>query len=86
MDLPTPILFWDPVVFVSAVSFMGFGIVSNLWVLGMAGAAGILVGANKLQRGTKQGAAAHFLWRIGIEIEPELGRSFPRPWQTEFIE
>lgn len=86
VDSPVPILFWEPVEFAIAVTLMGFGVISNLWVFGMLGAVGVLWGAKKLRRGAKRGAAQHWIWHNGLLLDSALARLFPAPWQTDYME
>lgn len=86
VDAPVPVMFWDPVEFVIAISVLGFGMLMNLWVLGGIGAVGVLMGSQKLKRGAKRGAVQHFLWRTGLLIDPSLKKKFPAPWENEYIE
>jgi len=86
VDSRVPIFFWDPVEFVIAISALGFGMLLNLWLVGFLGAVGVLIGAQKLKRGAKVGAVQHFLWRIGLRVDPALRAKFPDPWAVEFIE
>ncbi|MDP3139183.1 MAG: type IV conjugative transfer system protein TraL [Burkholderiaceae bacterium] len=86
IEEPTPILFWSPLEFILAISFLGLGIISNLWVIGLLGAAGILVGSKHLKRGAKRGGMQHLIWSLGLQIEPAMSNSFPPSWKNEFIE
>lgn len=86
VDSPIPVLFWDPVEFVISISIFGFGILMNLWLLGMIGAITVLVLSQKLKRGAKRGAVQHYLWRSGLQVDAPLRKKFPTPWTTEFIE
>ena len=86
IEAPIPIMFWEPLEFVMALTFMGFGIISSLWILGMVSATGILVGSRYLKRGAKRGAMQHYLWSIGLQLDPALSKSFRPSWDNEFIE
>ncbi len=86
LDKPIPILFWEPVEFTIAVSMVGFGLLFNMWVIGMLAGAAVLVGANKLRRGAKPGAVQHFLWSTGLQLDPPLKRYFPPSWANDFYE
>lgn len=85
IEEPTPILFWSPLEFVVAVSLAGFGIVAGASTLGMLVAGGVLVAARKLKRGARRGAAQHFLWAIGLQVDPALNR-FPPAWENDYTE
>lgn len=86
IEEPTPIVFWSPLEFVLAISFLGLGIVSKLWVVGLLGAGGILVGSRHLKRGAKRGGMQHLIWSLGLQVEPHLSKTFPPSWKNEFIE
>lgn len=85
IEEPTPILFWSPLEFVVAVSLAGFGIIAGFSTFGMLIAMGVLVGSRKLKRGARRGAAQHFLWAIGLQVDPAL-RCFPAAWVNDFTE
>ena len=86
IEAPIPIMFWEPLEFVMALTFMGFGIISNLWVLGMAAGAGILIGSRYLKRGAKRGAMQHYMWSHGLQLDSSLTKLFRPSWVNEFIE
>ena len=86
LEAPVPIMFWDPLEFVLAITLMGFGILSNLWIFGVATGTGVLVGARYLKRGAKQGAMQHFLWAHGLQLDPALSKKFKPAWLNDFIE
>ncbi len=85
IEEPTPILFWSPLEFVIAVSLAGFGIIAGASTLGMLVAIGVLTGARKLKHGARRGAAQHFLWAIGLQVDPAM-RRFPPAWENDFTE
>ncbi len=86
LDKPVPILFWDPVEFVIAVSMVGFGVLVNLWVVGGLAGAAVLVLATKLKRGAKPGAVQHWLWAMGLQLDQSLAARFPPSWDNDFYE
>jgi hypothetical protein len=86
IEAPIPIMFWEPLEFVMALSFMGFGIVSNLWILGMVAGTGILIGSRYLKRGSKRGAMQHYMWSLGLQLDQALSKIFKPSWINEFIE
>lgn len=86
LEEPIPIMFWDPLEFVLAVTLMGFGIVTNLFLLGLAGAAGVLVGAKYLKRGAKRGAMQHWLWALGLTLDKALADKFKAAYLNDFID
>lgn len=86
LEAPVPIMFWDPLEFTLALCLMGFGIISKLWLLGMVGGAGVLIGARYLKRGAKRGAMQHFLWAHGLQMDSSLQRTFKPAWLNDFVE
>lgn len=86
IEAPTPIMFWEPLEFVMALTFMGFGIISNLWMLGMLAGTAILIGSRYLKRGAKRGAMQHYMWSLGLQLDPSLAKLFKPSWINEFIE
>lgn len=86
IEAPTPILFWEPLEFVMALTFMGFGMVMNLWILGMLAGTGILIGSRYLKRGAKHGAMQHYMWSLGLQMDKPLSKYFKPAWINEFIE
>lgn len=86
IEAPVPIMFWDPLEFVLAISLMGFGIISHLWLVGVVGGTGVLIGARYLKRGAKRGAMQHFLWNLGLQLDPALSQKFKPAWLNDFID
>lgn len=86
IDDPVQIMFWDPMEFVIAITLLGFGMLSGLFVVGAILAVGTLMGARKLKRGAKRGAVQHFLWHVGISVDPLLRKRYPPAWKNEFLE
>lgn len=86
IEAPTPVMFWEPLEFIMAVSFMGLGIVMNAFILGVVMGTGVLVGARYLKRGAKRGAMQHFLWAIGLQLDVNLSKKFKPSWLNDFIE
>lgn len=86
LESPIPIMFWDPLEFVFAISFMGFGIISKLWIIGLLGGAAVLLGSRYLKRGAKRGAMQHFLWAHGLQMDPALTKKFKPAWLNDFVE
>ena len=85
IEAPTPIMFWEPLEFIMAITFMGLGVVMNAFVFGMLTGLGVLWGAKYLKRGAKRGAMQHFLWARGLELDTAL-KKFKAPWLNDFIE
>jgi len=86
IEAPVPILFWEPIEFVLALTLVGFGIISGLWVIGVGGGLGVLIGSRYLKRGAKRGAMQHFLWAHGLQLDLPLKRAFKPSWLNDFIE
>lgn len=86
IELPVPIMFWDPLEFILAITLMGFGIIAHLWIFGVLGGAGVLIGSRYLKRGAKRGAMQHFLWAHGLQLDPSLSKLFKPSWLNDFIE
>lgn len=86
VDAPVPIMFWDPLEFIIAISLMGFGILMKAWVLGIVSATLVLMLSRKLKRGAKRGAVQHWIWRAGLQVDPLLAKKFPAACNNEMIE
>ena len=80
-----PILFWSPTEFTLAISLMGFGLIMDLWMFGMAGGAAVLIGARYLGRGAKRGAVQHMLWAFGLQLDAPIAAQFKPAWKNDFI-
>src|ERR1700730_4783706 len=85
LEDPIPVLFWSPTEFTLALSFMGFGLVMNLWPVGMGLGAVVLFGSRYLSRGAKRGAVQHLLYSLGLRIDNSLTTQFPPAWTNDFI-
>lgn len=86
VENPTPILFWEPLEFTISLMFLGFGILSHMWVLGAAVAGIVLIGAPRLKRGYRRGAMPHILWSKGLQMDPNLSKWFKPAWINDFTE
>lgn len=84
-DNPVPILFWEPVDFVAGFAMFGMGVALSMFVFGGIGCAVTLSVATKLRKGAKRGAAQHWLWYMGLNIDSALGRMKLRSWESDFI-
>jgi TraL protein len=80
-----PILFWSPTEFTLAISLMGFGLIMDLWMFGMAGGAAVLIGSRYLGRGAKKGAVQHMLWAFGLQLDAPISAQFQPAWKNDFI-
>lgn len=85
VEARTPILFWEPLEFILAVSLFGFGIIGNAWIPGAIAGTSVLIGSRYLKRGARRGAAQHVLWSLGISMDLAL-RKFPPSWANDFTE
>lgn len=86
LEKPIPIMFWDPMEFTIGFTMLGFGIVTDLPVIGGGLCVLVLWGGKYLKKGQKNGGVQHFLWRMGLQIDGVLKKYFPAPWVLEFIE
>jgi hypothetical protein len=86
LEAPVPIMFWEPLEFILAVSLMGFGVVSNLWMFGVSAGIAVLVGARYLKRGAKRGAMQHLMWAHGLQLDSALTKKFKPSWLNDFIQ
>jgi hypothetical protein len=86
IESPIPIMFWEPLEFCMAITFLGFGVVTSSMVLGMIGCGCVLVGARYLKRGAKRGAMQHFIWSLGLQADSALSKKFKPAWLNDFIE
>lgn len=84
-DNPVPILFWEPVDFIAGMSIFGMGVALHMFLFGAVGGALTLMVASKLRQGAKRGAAQHWLWFMGMNIDRALGRMKLRAWDSDFI-
>lgn len=84
-DNAVPIMFWEPVDFICAMSVFGFCMVLHLFVLGLLGCVLTLKITTQLRRGAKRGAAQHWLWFMGANVDIALARMKLRANQNDFI-
>lgn len=84
-DNPVPIMFWEPVDFIAGMSIFGMGVALHMFLFGAVGGALTLMVASKLRQGAKRGAAQHWLWFMGMNIDRALGRMKLRSWDNDFI-
>ncbi len=84
-DNPVPILFWEPVDFVAGMAIFGMGVALKLFLFGVIGGVATLMIASKLRNGAKRGAAQHWLWYMGLNIDRALARLKLRSWDSDFI-
>lgn len=86
LEAPIPIMFWEPLEFILAITLMGFGIVAHAWMLGCLSGAAVLMGSRYLKRGAKRGAMQHFMWAHGLQLDPALSKKFKPSWLNDFNE
>lgn len=86
VDKDVPIMFFEPMEFVAFIGILGFGMIFNLFFLGVVAGVGYLMVSRKMKRGAKRGASQHFLYRLGLPLDPALKKYFPSPSLSEFIE
>ena len=86
VDEPVPIIFWSVQEFAVILAILGVAIVFNIWGIGFIASAGAVWGLRQLKRGAKRGAAQHWIWRRGLNLDKALSRTAPPPWTTEFME
>lgn len=84
-DNPVPIMFWEPVDFIAGMSVFGMGVALHMFLFGAIGGAVTLMVASKLRQGAKRGAAQHWLWYMGVNIDRALGRMKLHAWDSDFI-
>lgn len=84
-DNPVPILFWEPVDFIAGVAVFGMGVAMHLFMFGAVGCVATLLIASRLRKGAKRGAAQHWLWAMGLNIDPGIARMNLRAWNNDFI-
>lgn len=86
VERPTPIMFWEPLEFTVGLMFAGFGIVTNMWVIGVGLGGAVLALAPRMRRGYRRGAVQHMLWAKGLNLDPHLKARFKPSWLNDFIE
>ncbi len=85
VDNAIPILFWDPVDFIAGLTIFGMGVAINMFLFGMVGGVAVLMLASKLRQGAKRGAAQHWLWYMGLNIDKGLQRIKINSSQNDFV-
>jgi len=84
-DNAVPILFWEPVDFIAGMSVFGMGVALKMFLFGVIAGAATLMIASKLRKGAKRGAAQHWLWAMGLNIDKGMTRMKLRSWDNDFI-
>lgn len=84
-DNPVPILFWEPVDFIAGLAMFGMGVALHMFLFGLVGGIATLMIASKLRQGAKRGAAQHWLWFMGMNLDRALSRMKLRAWDNDFI-
>lgn len=85
VDNAVPILFWEPVDFIAGISIFGMGVALKLFLFGAVGCALTLMIASRLRQGAKRGAAQHWLWAMGLNIDSALKRMKLKSWDNDFL-
>jgi len=85
VDNVVPIMFWDPVDFIAALSIFGMGVALKMFLFGVIGAVITLMVASRLRQGAKRGAAQHWLWYMGVSVDRALSRNKLNSWQNDFV-
>ena len=83
VDNAVPIMFWEPVDFIGGMLIFGMGVALDLFLFGAVGGAITLMVASKLRQGAKRGAAQHWLWFMGLNIDRALGRMRLSSWHND---
>lgn len=84
-DNPVPILFWEPVDFIAGLAMFGMGVALHMFLFGLVAGVATLMIASKLRQGAKRGAAQHWLWFMGMNLDRSLSRMKLRAWDNDFI-
>lgn len=85
VDNVVPILFWEPVEFVTAIVIFGFSFIAGMLLVGAILVFILLKTTKRMKRGAKRGAAQHALWSFGLVVDSSLKKKFPAPYENEFI-
>lgn len=85
-DNAVPIMFWDPIDFIAGISVFGMGVAIHLFIFGLVGGVATLMIASKLRQGAKRGAAQHWLWFMGANIDIALSRLKLSAWHNSFVQ
>lgn len=65
-----PFLLWDPSEAITVILLLGVGVVLKMIVLGLGGAAAVMIYSSKIKRRGKRGQGVHMLWRQGLPVDP----------------
>lgn len=84
-DNPVPIMFWEPVDFVAGITIFGMGVALKMFMFGAIGCVLTLMIATKLRNGAKRGAAQHWLWYMGLNMDRALSRLKLKSWNSDFL-
>jgi len=86
LDAAVPILFWEGVEITVALMMLGFGVAFDVFLFGLIAFVAVLIYAPKLRRGAKRGASQHYLWFIGLNLDPGLVKAKIKPQDREFLD
>ncbi|MEX3984233.1 type IV conjugative transfer system protein TraL [Paraburkholderia sp. EG287A] len=84
-DNAVPILFWEPIDFLAGMTVFGMGVALHLFIFGLVGGWVTLMIASRLRRGAKRGAAQHWLWFMGLNIDRAFVRLGLKSTQNDFF-
>ena len=86
VDAVTPILFWEPSEFIASIMILGLFMNLDMIEFGIIGCIGVLVVSRRMKRGAKKGMVQHWLWRMGLKLDPTFSKRFPPVWVSEFMQ
>lgn len=85
VDAPIPIFAWEMTEVVVAIMVIGVGIIMRFFIPGLIAGILLMMAAKKMRAGQKRGQVQHVLWRMGLRLDPLLGKFAPRPMRLEYI-
>lgn len=86
IDAPIPILFWEPLEFITAIALLGIGVALDMLPMGLIGCVVVLRYAKQMRRGAKANAAQHMLWAFGSPFVDPAMKWFPPAELTDFYD
>jgi hypothetical protein len=84
-DNAVPILFWEPLDALVGMTVFGMFVALHMFILGLVGGWITLMIATRLRRGAKRGAAQHWLWFMGLNIDRAFSRVGMKSTQNDFF-
>lgn len=85
VDAPIPIFMWEITEVIVAIMVIGVGLIMRLFIPSIFVAIFLMMMAKKMRAGQKRGQVQHVLWRMGLKLDPLLGKYAPRPMRLEYI-